>query len=110
MIGFRQQHNYPGAQAGRSDLYVICRLEPLSFEINACAEEIKACEWIDLDFFLNYAENNLTARIARVMKHGIEHGFDSIDICPKHMQSPVRGRTYNFFHRQISEASEEITK
>jgi hypothetical protein len=107
VIGFRQQHKYPGAQGNRSDLYVICRLEPLNFDINACKDEIKACEWIDLDFFLNYEGNKLTARIAAVLKYGIENGFDAIDICPKHMESPFAGRTYNFFHRKLAQEPRE---
>jgi len=45
VIAFRQQHNYPSAH-GRSDLYVVCRLEPLSYEINGCTTEVKMCKWM----------------------------------------------------------------
>jgi 8-oxo-dGTP pyrophosphatase MutT (NUDIX family) len=100
VIGFRQQHNYPTAH-GRSDLYVICRLEPRSFEINADKEEIKSCQWIDLDYLLNYSENNLTRTMARLINYGKLNGFDKIDIKPKEMSSPFRGRFYNLFFRQI---------
>ena len=100
VIGFRQQHNYPTA-FGRSDLYVICRLRPLSYEINACKDEIKKCEWLDLAYLLNYTENNLTRLMAQMIKHGKDNGFDSIDIKPREMSSPIKGRFYNLFYKHI---------
>ena len=99
MIGFRQQHNYPSAH-GRSDLYVLCRLEPLTYEINACQEEIKQCEWIDLNILCSYEHNNLTNKVSKLMRYGKLHGFDKIDIQPVNMHSIFPGRTYNFFHRK----------
>lgn len=102
VIGFRQQHNYPGGH-GRSDLYIVCRLEPLSYEINACKDEIKACEWIDLESMCNYKENKLTQLMAKSIKYGITHGFDSIDIRPKQMSSVFPGRSYRYFYRNINE-------
>lgn len=100
MIAMRQQHNYPTAH-GRSDLYVICRLEPKSFEINKCHDEINVCEWVDLDLLVDYKENQITRSIAQLMAHGVEHGFQHIDIASHHMESPFKGRHYNLFHRPI---------
>lgn len=100
VIGFRQQHNYPNG-FGRSDLYVVCRLEPLNYEINACKDEVRDCQWIDIDKMLTFKENNLTQHISRLIKHGQEKGFDTIDIKPKYMESIMPGRFYNFFHRKI---------
>lgn len=100
VIGFRQQHSYPTA-FGRSDLYVICRLRPLNYEINACKDEIKSCEWIDLDFLLNYSENNVTKTIAKLVNYGKQHGFDSIDIKPRELSSPFKGRFFNLFFRNV---------
>ena len=102
MLAFRQQHNYPSAH-GRSDLYVICRLEPITFEINKCRDEIKACEWIDLDFLCNYSENNITKTVSKLIKYGKEKGFENIDITPREMSSPFKGRFYNLFFRQMPE-------
>lgn len=86
---------------GRSDLYVVCRLEPLNYEINFCKDEIKDCQWISLDKMCTFTENNLTQLVSKIIKHGKENGFDSIDFKPKHMQSIFAGRSYNFFHRNI---------
>jgi 8-oxo-dGTP pyrophosphatase MutT (NUDIX family) len=98
VIGFRQQHNYPTAH-GRSDLYIVTRLEPLSFDINKCNDEIKDCQWIDLDHMCTLTGNNLTTLISKLIRHGKENGFDSIDIKPNYMESIFPGRFYNFFHR-----------
>jgi hypothetical protein len=100
VIAFRQQHNYPGAH-GRSDIYVICRLEPLTLEINACNNEIKKCEWLDLDFVCDYDENKLTQRVAKLLRYGKKNGFNKIDINPTHMHSLFAGRKYNLFHREV---------
>ncbi|RNA25749.1 nucleoside diphosphate-linked moiety X motif 6 [Brachionus plicatilis] len=102
VIAFRQQHNYPRAH-GRSDLYVICRLDPISFEIDHCRDEVKACEWIDLDFLCNYSENNITKTVSKLIKYGQVKGFENIDIAPKEMSSPFKGKFYNLFFRQLPE-------
>lgn len=102
IVAFRQQHDYPRA-FGRSDLYVICRLEPLTYEINKCQDEIKECEWIDLDFLCEYSENNLTRVVSKLVRYGKEKGFENIDITPKELSSPFKGRFYNLFSKEISE-------
>lgn len=104
VLAFRQQHNYPSAH-GRSDLYVVCRLEPITFEINACKDEIKMCKWINLDELANYKENNLTKVLANLIKHGVKNGFEHVDINSHYMKSPFAGRFYNLFHRPISSDS-----
>jgi ADP-ribose pyrophosphatase YjhB (NUDIX family) len=100
VLAFRQQHNYPSAH-GRSDIYVICRLEPLTFDINACKDEIKMCQWINLDELCSYKENNLTKSLAKLIKYGVENGFENIDIKSHYMKSPFAGRFYNLFYRPI---------
>lgn len=102
VIGFRQQHNYPGGH-GRSDLYIVCRLEPLSYEINACRDEIKECEWLDVEKMCNYSESKLTQLMARSIRHGSKSGFDQIDVRPKEMASVFPGRFYRYFYRDLNE-------
>jgi hypothetical protein len=100
VIGFRQHHKYPGG-FGRSDLYVVCRLEPLSYEINACRDEIKECEWIDLDEMCDYAESRLTQNMAQSIRYGREHGFENVDIKPRQMESAFPGRFFKYFYRNL---------
>lgn len=101
VLGFRQQHNYPGGH-GRSDLYIICRLEPLTYEINFCKDEIKACEWIDLNEMCNYTQSKLTQLTAEAIRYGKENGFDKVDIKPQEMKSVFPGRTYKYYYRNFN--------
>ncbi|MCJ7549561.1 MAG: NUDIX domain-containing protein [Anaerolineae bacterium] len=49
LMGFRHWHGY---RFGKSDIYFICRLEPLSEEIQIQESEIEECMWMDLDRYL----------------------------------------------------------
>ena len=49
----------------------------------------------------DYTENQLTRRVAKLIKYGKTNGFDKIDIFPHQMSSPFAGRYYNLFHREI---------
>ncbi|GBG69999.1 hypothetical protein CBR_g4826 [Chara braunii] len=49
IITFRQAHS---AAFGKSDLFMICALKPLSFEITKQDSEIEAAQWMPLDEFL----------------------------------------------------------
>ena len=43
---FRSQHGY---RYGKSDIYFVCRLEPLTHEITLQEEEIEECLWMPID-------------------------------------------------------------
>ena len=47
---FRHWHGY---RYGKSDLYFVCRLKPLSQEIAIQAEEIAECRWMPVERFLH---------------------------------------------------------
>eukprot|EP00744_Colponema_vietnamica_P029614 GILI01045668.1.p1 GENE.GILI01045668.1~~GILI01045668.1.p1 ORF type:complete len:338 (+),score=69.59 GILI01045668.1:108-1121(+) len=49
VVGFRHLTNF---RWGNDDIYFVCRLNPLSYEINACPHEIGACEWVSVKDFL----------------------------------------------------------
>ena len=49
LVGFRHWHGY---RFGKSDIYFICRLRPLTFEIRIQESEIDACQWMPLEDFL----------------------------------------------------------
>ena len=49
----------------------------------------------------DYTENQLTRRVAKLIKYGKTNGFDKIDINQYKMMSPFAGRHYNLFHRKI---------
>lgn len=50
---FRHWHGY---RYGKSDIYFVCRLKPLSREISMQADEIAECLWMPVDTFLNDPE------------------------------------------------------
>ncbi len=47
---FRNQHGY---RYDKSDIYFVCRLEPLSHEITKQEDEIEDCIWMPLDEYYN---------------------------------------------------------
>ncbi len=49
LVCFRHWHGY---RYGRSDIYFICRMSPLSQEIRIQAEEIEECLWMPLSEYL----------------------------------------------------------
>ncbi|XP_077465477.1 nucleoside diphosphate-linked moiety X motif 6 [Stigmatopora argus] len=101
LLSIRQQHNHPGA-FGMSDMYVICRLSPLSYDINFCTHECERCDWLNLAELAGTADTTpITARVARVLLHGLEHGFDKIDLTMEELPSVYSGMFYQLYHRQI---------
>lgn len=49
LVCFRHWHGY---RYGKSDIYFVCRLHPLSQEITIQEEEIAECRWIPVDEYL----------------------------------------------------------
>ena len=98
----RQQHNHPGA-FGRSDLYVICRLRPLTIDISHCGHEIAQCKWMAVaDLRQQLQVSSLTHRMATLVLYGLEHGFDEIDLNMVQMESLYKGLYYQLFHRPLT--------
>lgn len=50
LVCFRHWHGY---RHGKSDIYFVCRLAPLSREITMQAAEIEECLWMPVDEYLN---------------------------------------------------------
>lgn len=53
LVCFRHWHGY---RHGKSDIYFVCRLTPLGFEINRDPREISECFWMPVDEFLNHPD------------------------------------------------------
>ncbi|XP_029917658.1 nucleoside diphosphate-linked moiety X motif 6 [Myripristis murdjan] len=101
LLSVRQQHNHPGA-FGMSDMYIICRLSPLSYHINFCTQECLRCEWLPLAELAATSQTTpITARVARLLLHGLEHGFDSIDLAMEELPAVYSGMFYQLYHRQL---------
>ena len=50
LVCFRHQHAY---RHGKSDIYFVCRLEPLSARIDMQDDEIAECVWMPVETYLN---------------------------------------------------------
>ena len=50
LVCFRHQHAY---RHGKSDIYFVCRLEPLSSDISKQEDEIAECVWMPVETYLN---------------------------------------------------------
>lgn len=102
ILAFRQQHQQPGA-FGRSDIFVVCRLKPLTFDIMHCENEISHCKWMSLEeLHANTTDiSPITHRMCQIMLHGIKHGFDNVDIRFKEMKSVYKGLKYKLYHRPL---------
>ncbi|KAG8454105.1 hypothetical protein GDO86_000662 [Hymenochirus boettgeri] len=103
LLSIRQQHNHPGA-FGKSDLYIVCRLKPLSYKINFCPQECLKCEWMDLQE-LAYCSNTtpITSRIARLLLYGYKEGFHHIDLTMRTFPAVYSGLFYSLYHKRLPE-------
>ncbi|KAM6923527.1 nucleoside diphosphate-linked moiety X motif 6 [Xenentodon cancila] len=101
LLSIRQQHNHPGA-FGMSDMYIICRLSPLTYDIDFCTQECLRCEWLDLsELTRTDSTTPITTRIAVLLLHGLEHGFDKIDLAMEELPAVYSGMFYQLYHRQL---------
>lgn len=99
---FRQQHQMKNA-FDKSDIYIVCRMEPLNFGISHCEDEIAKCEWMKLSTLITHKDTtSLTKLAARLTLHGLRNGFESVDIVGKRVQSWVNpNQTFTLFHKHL---------
>ncbi|KAI5628886.1 nucleoside diphosphate-linked moiety X motif 6 [Silurus asotus] len=103
LLSIRQQHHHPGA-FGNSDMYLICRLSPVTYEINFCRHECLRCEWMDLAELAKVSDAApITSRIAKLLLYGLENGFESIDLSVEELPAVYTGLVYQIYHRKIPE-------
>uniref|UniRef100_A0A8C3MBS7 Nucleoside diphosphate-linked moiety X motif 6 n=1 Tax=Geospiza parvula TaxID=87175 RepID=A0A8C3MBS7_GEOPR len=109
ILSIRQQHKHPGA-FGKSDMYIICRMEPSSFHISFCQHECLRCEWMDLEE-LARTENAtpITSNVAKLLLFGYREGFDRIDITMREFPAVYTGLFYKLYHRELPEPYRNMT-
>ncbi|XP_060634953.2 nucleoside diphosphate-linked moiety X motif 6 [Anolis sagrei] len=109
LLSIRQQHRHPGA-FGKSDMYIICRLEPSSFNISFCQQECLKCEWMDLrDLAKSKETTPITSNIARLLLYGYREGFDKIDLTMREFPAVYTGLFYKLYHRELPEHYRNMT-
>ncbi|NWS16800.1 NUDT6 protein, partial [Pachyramphus minor] len=109
ILSIRQQHQHPGA-FGQSDMYIICRLQPSSFNISFCQQECLRCEWMDLEELVRTKNSTpITSNVAKLLLYGYREGFDKIDITMREFPAVYTGRFYKLYHRELPESYRNIT-
>ncbi|XP_069025524.1 nucleoside diphosphate-linked moiety X motif 6 [Embiotoca jacksoni] len=109
LLSVRQQHDHPGA-FGASDMYIVCRLSPLTHEIDFCRQECLRCEWLRLGELAGTDETTpVTARLARLLLYGLERGFHRIDLPVEELPAVYSGMFYQLYHRQLPDALKSST-
>ncbi|NWH76317.1 NUDT6 protein, partial [Piaya cayana] len=109
ILSIRQQHKHPGA-FGKSDMYIVCRLEPSSFNISFCQQECLKCEWMDLDELARTKDATpITSNVAKLLLYGYQEGFDKIDMKMREFPAVYTGLFYKLYHRELPESYRNLT-
>ena len=73
--------HWQGYRYGKADIYFICRLNPLSYEIHMDSNEISECLWLPLEEFLSdenvHPFNKLIVRSAAAPRPGLSEKYIS---------------------------------
>ena len=84
---FRNQHGY---RYDKSDIYFVCRLEPLSHEITKQEEEIEDCIWMPLDEYYNAESVSFFNKL--VVRAAVESQYRSDTHRDRGLPRPRHGR------------------
>jgi len=99
IIAFRQHHHIPHA-FDQSDLYFLCRLRPITYDIYPCPDEVSRCQWMKLNSLIQSdSVTPLILKIAKLLHIGKSEGFDLIDINSHEFVSIYPGLKYSLFYR-----------
>lgn len=88
LVCFRHWHGY---RYGKSDIYFVCRLSPLSEEVNMQAEEIEECRWMPVEDYLN------SEFVSVFNKQIVRAALDSPGVAPTHIEGYADPDKYEFF-------------
>ncbi|CAI8019623.1 Nucleoside diphosphate-linked moiety X motif 6 [Geodia barretti] len=99
ILAFRQHHHMPHT-FGCSDLYFVCRLHPLTFDLKPCEKEVVRCAWMSVQELAASEESTvLTRRIARLLLDNRHDNFQRIDISMEEWPSLYKEHNYKLFLR-----------
>lgn len=92
------------ATFNKSDIYVVCRMKPLTYDIIICDDEIMACEWMHLSDIINHPDTTpLTKLAAKIALNGMKYGFEHFDISASELRSWIDPtKTFLIYHRPLN--------
>ena len=88
LVCFRHWHGY---RYGKSDIYFVCRLHPLSEEISIQVEEIAECLWMPVAAYLN--DENISIFNKRI----VQAALHSPGVVPAQIEGYAEPEKYEFF-------------
>ena len=100
ILSLRQQHD---VFYGQSDFYFICRLNPLTFDVDPCPDEIERCEWMSINDLLIMKDSTpFVKMICRLFLIGEETGFHNVDMQGQEIESWVtKNKMMWIYHRPM---------
>ena len=88
LVCFRHWHGY---RYGKSDIYFVCRLSPLSQEVNMQAEEIEECLWMPVEDYLS------SEFVSVFNKRIVQAALESPGVAPTEIEGYADPSKYEFF-------------
>ena len=88
LVCFRHWHGY---RYGKSDIYFVCRLHPLSEEISIQVEEIAECLWMPVAAYLN--DENISIFNKRI----VQAALHSPGVVPAQIEGYAEPEKHEFF-------------
>ncbi len=103
MLAFRQQHRLRH-YFGLSDLYFICRMTPLSFNIAPCQDEVLKCQWMGVaELAGSHKTTPLSHRVAQMLLEAKVKGLQHYDISMQEIEMNfpdyTESKSYKLFMR-----------
>ena len=84
----------------QSDLYFLCRLRPITYDIHPCPDEVSQCRWMNLNSLIQAdTVTPLMLKVSELLHIGKSKGFDVIDISAHECNSIYPGLKYSLFYR-----------
>lgn len=99
VLAFRQHHHMPH-YFDCSDLYFICRLHPLTFDLYPCEKEVVRCEWMNIHELATSQEATLLTQQMAGLIINNHNDFSEVDITMETLPSVYKGQTYSLFLRR----------
>ena len=97
IFSFQQSHN---AQFGKSDMFFVCLLKPKTFDIKIQESEIFACEWIDVETYVNqdfFLKSPLLSRMNDVVAEIVRNKSHQIYLKKHELSSRLRVGTIGLY-------------
>jgi 8-oxo-dGTP pyrophosphatase MutT (NUDIX family) len=93
LVCFRHWHDY---RFGKSDIYFVTRLRPLTQRIQRQEEEIAECRWMPLDEYLT------AAQVSPFNRRAVQAALDSPGLSTAHVEGYEDHRRYEIFMPPVS--------